>query len=107
MRNSMIITLLALVALMTQAQNSIPPFVYTAENTGSHFAPPALPAPDQLPIICELPDPLEGVNDFADWSRRRSDIGHMIQHYGIGKKPSMERVRWLLTWRVTLHLWSR
>ena len=90
MRKTLIITLLGIIALTMQAQTPQPPYVYMVENTGSHFAPPALPAPDQLPIIRELPDPLEGVNDFTDWSKRRSDISHMIQHYGIGKKPAME-----------------
>ena len=27
---------------------------------------------------------------FADWQKRRSDIAHMIQHYGIGEKPAVE-----------------
>ena len=66
------------------------PRVYDVENTGSHFALPPLPPPDQLKENRELPDALEGVNSFADWSRRRSDIGHNIQHYGIGRKPAVE-----------------
>ena len=83
--------LLMLVTSVTlQAQRQQPPLVYTAENTGAQFAAPALPAPDQLPVIRELPDPLEGVKGFADWAKRRSDISHMIQHYGIGTKPTME-----------------
>ncbi len=83
--------LLMLVTSVTlQAQRQQPPLVYTAENTGAQFAAPALPAPDQLPVIRELPDPLEGVKGFVDWAKRRSDISHMIQHYGIGTKPTME-----------------
>lgn len=83
--------LLMLVTSVTlQAQRQQPPLVYTAENTGAQFAAPALPAPDQLPVIREMPDPLEGVKGFADWAKRRSDISHMIQHYGIGTKPTME-----------------
>ena len=86
-----LLLLLMLVTSVTlQAQRQQPPLVYTAENTGAQFAAPALPAPDQLPVIRELPDPLEGVKGFADWAKRRSDISHMIQHYGIGKKPTME-----------------
>ena len=46
-----------------------------------------MPAPDKLPVIRELPDALQGVGNFADWVKRRSDISHMIQHYGIGEKP--------------------
>ena len=86
-----LLLLLMLVTSVTlQAQCQQPPLVYTAENTGAQFAAPALPAPDQLPVIRELPDPLEGVKGFADWAKRRSDISHMIQHYGIGTKPTME-----------------
>ena len=86
-----LLLLLMLVTSVTlQAQRQQPPLVYTAENTGAQFAAPALPAPDQLPVIRELPDPLEGVKGFADWAKRRSDISHMIQHYGIGTKPTME-----------------
>jgi dienelactone hydrolase len=86
-----LLLLLMLVTSVTlQAQRQQPPLVYTAENTGAQFAAPALPAPDQLPVIRELPDPLEGVKGFVDWAKRRSDISHMIQHYGIGTKPTME-----------------
>ena len=66
------------------------PRVYDVENTGSQLAKPVMPEPDQLPVIRELPDPLEGVASFADWQKRRSDIAHMIQHYGIGEKPAVE-----------------
>ena len=66
------------------------PRVFGVENTGCHLEKPAMPAPDALPIIRELPDALEGVNTFADWAKRRSDIGHMIQHYGIGEKPAVK-----------------
>ena len=85
-----ILTMLALLAMSTvSAQKSKVPFVYDVENTGSKFAAPTMPAADQLPIIRELPNALEGVNKFKDWSKRRSDIGHMIQHYGIGTKPTV------------------
>ena len=66
------------------------PAVYTVENTGADFPPPAFLPASQLPIVRELPDPLRGVASFADWSRRRSEIGHLIQHYGIGRKPVVE-----------------
>ena len=72
------------------AQREVP-LVYDVENTGSSYERPVLPAPEQLPVIRELPDALEGVSSFADWSKRRSDIGHMIQHYGIGTKPAVEK----------------
>lgn len=72
------------------AQREVP-LVYDVENTGSNYARPILPALEELPVIHELPDALEGVSSFADWSKRRSDIGHMIQHYGIGTKPAVEK----------------
>jgi len=91
MKKTVILSLLLLAAVgTTRAQRNQLPLVYTAENTGAQFAAPVLPAPDQLPVIRELPDPLEGVKGFADWSKRRSDISHMIQHYGIGTKPAVE-----------------
>jgi hypothetical protein len=65
------------------------PTVYDKENTGAHFPAPAFFTVDQLPEIRELPDPLVGVSSFKDWARRRSDIAHMIQHYGIGTKPAV------------------
>ena len=65
------------------------PLVYSSENTGAQFPKPALPAADQLPVIRELPNPLEGVATFKDWEHRRNDIAHMIQHYGIGTKPAV------------------
>ena len=82
--------LLAVATIAAWAQSQTLPLVYDVENTGSQLTPPAMPAPDQLPVIHKLPDALEGVSSFADWTRRRSDIGHMIQHYGIGKKPTVD-----------------
>ena len=80
----------AFAAITCQAQQTEVPLVYDVENTGSCFAPATMPDYDQLPVIHELPDALEGVNDFSDWARRRNDIGQMIQHYGIGTKPAAE-----------------
>jgi hypothetical protein len=77
--------------LTASAQQSKLPLVFDVENTGAAFPKPALPAPDKLPVIRELPDPLEGVKGYADWAKRRSDISHMIQHYGIGTKPAVEK----------------
>ena len=66
------------------------PLVYDVENTGRQYMLPVMLPPDQLKEIRELPDALEGVKDFSGWSRRRSDIGHLIQHYGIGRKPDVK-----------------
>ena len=79
--------LLGLFCITAQSQ---PPLVYDVENTGSHYPAPLMPSVDQLKEIRQLPDALEGVADFSDWSRRRSDIAHLIQHYGIGRKPVVE-----------------
>jgi len=89
MKHFPFISLLLLLALTSQAQTKDIPLVYTVENTGSGYASPDMPHPDLLPEVRELPDPLLGVASFADWSKRRSDIAHLIQHYGIGTKPSV------------------
>jgi hypothetical protein len=34
-----------------------------------------MPEANQLPVIRDLPDALEGVMGFADWAKRRSDAG--------------------------------
>ena len=85
----MMITLLVVMLGATAWSQTIP-LVYNTENTGKEYAAPKMPEPNQLPIIRELPNPLEGVSSFADWTKRRSDIAHMIQHYGIGQKPTVE-----------------
>ena len=89
MRKTFIITVFAAIAACTIQAQSLP-LVYAIENTGAQFAPLVMPAPDQLPVIRELPDPLEGVSSFSDWAKRRSDISHQIQHYGIGTKPAVK-----------------
>ena len=78
-----------------QKQKGNVPLVYAVENTGSAFAAPKMPTIDALPEIRELPDPLKWSNgkgkvkSFKDWSKRRSEISNMIQHYGIGTKPTV------------------
>lgn len=83
--------LLTTAAETAMAQRVELPLVYDVENTGSNYERPVMPDPEKLPVIRELPDALEGVASFADWAKRRSDIGHMIQHYGIGTKPAVEK----------------
>ena len=89
MKKTMTTMLALLLVTAASAQQTNTPLVYDVEHTGSHFAAPAMPTVDQLPVIHELPDPLEGVRTFSDWAKRRSDISHMIQHYGIGTKPAV------------------
>ena len=90
MKKLLLLSLMMAAFGTVQAQKGQPPLVYSVENTGSSFKQPAMPAWDQLPEIRELPDPLQGVKKFKKWSQRRSDISHMIQHYGIGTKPAVE-----------------
>ena len=88
---TVILTLLLIMGALTgRAQQVEVPLVYNVENTGSRYEAPMMPDASQLPMIRELPDALEGVTTFADCCKRRSDIGHMIQHYGIGIKPTVE-----------------
>ena len=68
-----------------------PPLVYKVENTGVGFPKPVMPAANELPVQEELPDPLKGVTDFSDWSRKRSETAALIQHYGIGEKPTVSK----------------
>ncbi len=78
--------------LCAQAQGgSQLPLFYSVENTGAAFAKPAMPEASKLPVINNLPDQLEGVNSFGDWSRKRSEIAALIQHYGIGEKPAVNK----------------
>ena len=71
------------------------PYVYKVENTGASYASPVLPKFEDLPIVKDLPNPLEWsdgsgvVTDFKDWSRRRAEIAMEIQHYEIGEKPAV------------------
>ena len=86
-----ILPLLMLAAVTTaQARSKTPERVYSVENTGAKFKAPQMPTIDKLPVIRDLPDALKGVKGFSDWSKRRSDIAHMIQHYGIGTKPAVK-----------------
>ena len=84
---SLITFYLSLFTSPVRAQNV--PLVYGVENTGFHLKKPKMAAPDKLPVIRDLPNALEGVKKFSDWTKRRNTIGHMIQHYGIGEKPAV------------------
>lgn len=83
-----------ILACMATAEASAQPLTYSVENSGSSFVPPSMPAANELPIVRELPDPLAwhdgsgSVTSFADWERRRNEIAALIQHYGIGTKPT-------------------
>lgn len=103
MHKTLSLLLCALLTLTAWPAGDVPPVprVYEQENTGLRYAPPAMPPASELPVVRDLPDPLawaDGsgrVTRFADWERRRSEIGALIQHYGIGRKPAVapEQVR--------------
>ena len=71
------------------------PLVYDVEQTYQLSPITHHPSPSLLPVQHGLPDALKGVNGFADWTKRRSEIAAQIQHYGIGEKPvvSKEQVK--------------
>ncbi|MDR0961191.1 MAG: hypothetical protein LBM62_01325 [Mediterranea sp.] len=73
------------------------PLVYDVENRGVTFPVPLMPPLAQLPVVKTLPDPFAWADgsgrstDFDDWSRRRSEIIRMLEHYEIGQKPIVNR----------------
>jgi len=91
MKTFFISALLVVVSSTTmQAQTKPLPLVYDVENTGARYKAPKMKTIDELPIIRQLPDALEGVKNFKGWAKRRSHISQMIQHYGIGTKPAVK-----------------
>jgi hypothetical protein len=87
MRN---LLLQALLMLLCVAGATAQPLVYTKENTGAKYALKRFKPASELPEVRHLPDALEGVKSFKDWERRRNVIGSLIQHYGIGTKPTVK-----------------
>ncbi len=79
-----------LLALSTAAQTT-PPLVYDEEHTGNDYSQYRQPPVSELPVVHQLPDVLKGVESFADWKDRRSEIAAQIQHYGIGEKPMVKK----------------
>ena len=77
------------ISAMAQTGNKVP-LVMNAENTFANYAKPKLLAVEDLPIIKELPNPLQGVKKYKDWGKRRAEIAAQIQHYGIGEKPAVK-----------------
>ncbi len=68
-----------------------PPLVYEVEHTGVSYSHFQMPPATALPVLRQLPDALQGVESFADWKQRRSEIAAQIQHYGIGEKPTVAK----------------
>lgn len=86
----------ALFGSTTILADTIPPLVYSVEETGTEYPLPPLPAVSSLQKIKPLTDPLQfsdgsgRATEFEDWSRRRWEISKEIQKYEIGTKPAME-----------------
>lgn len=93
MKLKLCVALLLLTVISMKALAQLP-LVYNVENTGSKFKAPVLPALEKLPVIDPLTDPFmqsdgkKRSTRFADWEKRRNEIGAEFQHYEIGKKPS-------------------
>ena len=88
----LLLLLVISMSMTTQAQHkrhNTPPLVYSVENTVTKAAKQDLLPARQLPVIHELPDALQGAKKFRKWAARRNAIGQLIQHYGIGKKPTV------------------
>ena len=88
----LLLLLVISMSMTTQAQHkrhTTPPLVYSVENTVTKAAKQDLLPARQLPVVHELPDALQGVKKFGKWAARRNAIGQLIQHYGIGKKPTV------------------
>ena len=83
--------------MVTEASVAQVPLVYDQENTGSKYSRPAMPAAEELPMVRELRNPLAWssgkgvVGKFSKWERRRNEIAALIQHYGIGTKPAVDK----------------
>ncbi len=81
----------------SRSRHHEPPLVYDTENTGAHYAAPAFPSFEQLPIIRPLNDPFLSASKgrhepdrdtrFASWERRRNEIKAAVEKYEIGPKP--------------------
>ena len=74
-----------------EADTLVPPLVSSVENTGASFPKPTMLGVADLPVIRDLPDPLQGVTGFNEWERKRNEIAAQIQHYGIGEKPAVNK----------------
>lgn len=77
------------------AQKNQMPLVFSVENTGAKFAEPQYGTADQMPDVATLPNPFvfagskKEAKNLAQWQQRRSEIANQIQHYEIGKKPTV------------------
>src|SRR5437773_260259 len=84
-----------------------PPLVYDAENTGTNYPVPVLPAATNaanianFPIVLPLRDPFTWINDpfnmggtrstnFSDWSHHRIEFKAMLEKYEIGYRPLVD-----------------
>ena len=87
---AILFSLFVATTVTVKAQGNSVPLVYNVENTAASQKAPKMLPPDQLPVIRDLPDALQGVKKFKQWSKRRNVISSQIQHYGIGRKPAVD-----------------
>ena len=87
---TILFSLFVATTVTVKAQGNSVPLVYNVENTAASQKAPKMLPPDQLPVIRDLPDALQGVKKFKQWSKRRNVISSQIQHYGIGRKPAVD-----------------
>lgn len=93
MKIKFLIALLAVTVISITALAQLP-LVYSVENTGVKFKAPPLLTPANLPVIDPLTDPFmqsdgkKRSTRFADWEKRRNEIGAEFQQYEIGTKPA-------------------
>lgn len=87
---------LLLVHLSVFGQERIP-LVYDRESVNDKYTVPEMLSADKLPEIKTLPDPFAWADGsgrstaFKDWERHRFEIACRLQHYELGKKPTVSK----------------
>ncbi|MDR1782940.1 MAG: hypothetical protein LBR13_01580 [Dysgonamonadaceae bacterium] len=90
----LIITVILSVFFTLNAQQSVIPLHFGAENTGIGCKQPKFQDFDKLPSIVGLPNPFEWsdgsglVKSYSEWECRRAEIIAEIGHYELGDKPA-------------------
>lgn len=87
---------LLLVHLSVFGQERIP-LVYDRESVNDKYPVPEMLSADKLPEIKTLPDLFAWADGsgrstaFKDWERHRFEIACQLQHYELGKKPTVSK----------------
>ena len=96
---------MALTAQAQRQKTATPPLVYNVENTMAKAAKPKMLPANELPVIRELPDALQGVTTFKDWAARRHAVGHSSSTMALVRNPPSAPTTCWHGWMAT-HLWS-